>query len=40
MRSQPEMDYLAPNLPPKLAVRVKKTRQWARWERTIRSYLS
>jgi LmbE family N-acetylglucosaminyl deacetylase len=38
MRVQKDLNYLKPNLPPKLAGRVRKTATWLRWKRAIRSY--
>lgn len=36
MRLQKEINYLRPNLPPRLANRVRRTAAWKRWKRAVR----
>lgn len=40
MRLQGPLDYRVPNLPTRLAERVRRTARWRRWEQTIRTYES
>jgi len=36
MRLQTHRDFLTPNLPPRLAERVRRCEKWQRWERAVR----
>jgi hypothetical protein len=37
MRLQTHKDFLTPNLPPRLAQRVRRCQKWQRWEKAIRA---
>lgn len=38
MRLQPAVNYKRPNLPPRLAARVKRSPQWRRWKAALRAF--
>jgi LmbE family N-acetylglucosaminyl deacetylase len=39
MRLQTHHDFLTPNLPAKLALRVRRSRKWSRWEAAVQAIL-
>lgn len=38
MRLQPPINYRRPNLPPRLAARVKRSANWRRWKAAVRAF--